>query len=45
MKIHPVGDEFFDADGWTDVTNLSAAFRNFRKRLNTTTGYNFAKYY
>jgi hypothetical protein len=33
MKIPPVGAEMFDADGrtdgWTDMTKLIVAFRNF----------------
>ena len=33
MKIHPVGAELFHADGrtdgWTDMTKLIVAFRNF----------------
>jgi hypothetical protein len=33
MKIHPVGDELFHADRWTDgqtnMTKLIFAFRNF----------------
>jgi len=35
MKIHPVGDELFHADGGTDgqtnTTKLIVAFRNFAK--------------
>ena len=31
MKIRPVGDELIHADGRTDMTKLSVAFRNFRK--------------
>jgi hypothetical protein len=29
MKIHPVGDELFHADGQTDMTKVIVAFRNF----------------
>jgi hypothetical protein len=29
MKIRPVGAEMFPADGQTDMTKLTAAFRNF----------------
>ena len=29
MKIHPVGAESFHADGRTDTTKLTVAFRNF----------------
>jgi len=29
MKICPVGEELFHADGGTDITKLTAAFRNF----------------
>ena len=29
MKIRPVGTELFHADGWTDMTKLTVAFRNF----------------
>jgi hypothetical protein len=29
MKIRPVGAEFFDADGRTEMTKLILAFRNF----------------
>ena len=29
MKIHPVGAELLNADGWTDMTMLTVAFRNF----------------
>ena len=29
MKIRPVGDELFHADGRTDMTELMVAFRNF----------------
>jgi hypothetical protein len=29
MKIRPVGDELFHADGQTDMTRLIVAFRNF----------------
>jgi len=29
MKILPVGDELFHADGRTDMTNLIVAFRIF----------------
>ena len=35
MKIRSVGDELFRADIWTDgqtdMTKLTAAFRNFRE--------------
>jgi len=29
MKICPVGALLFQAAGWTDMTKLTAAFRNF----------------
>jgi len=29
MKIRPVGAELFHADGRTDMTKLTAAFKNF----------------
>ena len=29
MKRRPVGDELFHADGWTGVTKVVVAFRNF----------------
>jgi hypothetical protein len=29
MKIRPVGVELFHADGQTDMTKLTVAFRNF----------------
>ena len=29
MKIRPMGDEMFWADGWKDIMKLSVAFRNF----------------
>ena len=29
MKIRPVGAELFHADGRTDMTGLTVAFRNF----------------
>jgi hypothetical protein len=29
MKIRPVGDEMFDADGQTDMTKLTVDLRNF----------------
>ena len=31
MKIHPVGAEYFDAYGWTNMVKLIVAFRNFTK--------------
>ena len=31
MKIRPMGAELFDADGCTEVTKLTVAFRNFAK--------------
>jgi hypothetical protein len=31
MKIRPVGDELFHADGWTDTMKLTVAFRSFAK--------------
>ena len=31
MKIRPVGAELFHADGQTDWTKLTVAFRNFAK--------------
>jgi len=34
MKIRPVGDALFHADGWTDrknLTKLIVSFRNFAK--------------
>jgi hypothetical protein len=37
MKIRPVGDELFHADGRTDMTKLIVAFRNFAKaRINVS---------
>ena len=30
MKIRPVGAELFHADGQTDMTKLTVAFRNLR---------------
>jgi len=32
MKIRPVGDELFHANGRADVTRLVVAFRNFCER-------------
>jgi len=29
MKIRPVGVQFFQADGWRDMSKLTFAFRNF----------------
>ena len=29
MKIRPVGAELFHANGWTDITKVIVAFRNF----------------
>jgi len=29
MRIHPVGDELFHADRWTEITKLIATFHNF----------------
>ena len=29
MKISPVGAKLLQADRWTDMTNLTVAFRNF----------------
>jgi hypothetical protein len=29
MKIRPMGAELFHVDGWTDMTKLIVAFRNF----------------
>ena len=29
MKIRPIGADFFHADGWTDMTKLIVAFRDF----------------
>ena len=29
MKIHPVGAEFFHADGWTGMTKLIVTLGNF----------------
>jgi hypothetical protein len=34
MKIHPVGAEFFYADGQTDTMKLIVAFRNFANSSN-----------
>jgi len=34
MKIRPVGAEFFHADGQTDMSNLTDAFRNFTNAPN-----------
>ena len=31
MKIRPVGAELFHADGRTDTTEITVAFRNFTK--------------
>jgi hypothetical protein len=31
MKFRPVRAELFHADGWTDMTKLRVAFRNFAK--------------
>ena len=31
MKFRPVGAELFHADGRTDMTKLTVAFRNFAK--------------
>jgi hypothetical protein len=31
MKIRPVGAKLFHADGRTDTTKLTVAFRNFAK--------------
>jgi hypothetical protein len=33
MKILPVGIEFFNADGQSDTTNSTVAFRNFTNCL------------
>ena len=33
MKIYPVGVELFHADGQTDMTKLTVAFRNFANAL------------
>ena len=35
IKIHPVGAEFFLADGQTDMTKLIVAFRNFPNAAKT----------
>jgi hypothetical protein len=32
-KRRPVGAEFFDADGQTDITKLMVAFDSFSKRI------------
>jgi hypothetical protein len=32
MEIRPVGAELFHADGWTDMTKLIVAFRNFANK-------------
>jgi len=38
MKILPVGDELFHADGTIDMTKLKVTFRNFfSNRLKTMT--------
>ena len=29
MKIHPVGAELFQTDGWTDIMKLIVTFQNF----------------
>jgi hypothetical protein len=39
MKIHPVGAELFHADGQTDTTKLTVAFRNFANAPNETHSY------
>jgi len=31
MKIRPMGVEFFNADGWTDMSKLIVAFHDFVK--------------
>jgi hypothetical protein len=31
MKIHPVGDELFRADGRTDMTELTVVFLDFHE--------------
>jgi hypothetical protein len=35
VKIRPVGDQLFQADGWTDrfISKLKVAFRNFATAL------------
>jgi len=33
MKIRPVGEELFHADGQTDMMNLIVTFRYFEKAL------------
>jgi len=33
MKIRKVWGELFSADGWTDMTKLTVAFRNFANAL------------
>jgi len=33
MKIRPVGDQLFHADGRTDITELTVDFRNFANAL------------
>jgi hypothetical protein len=35
MKIHPVGEELFHAEIWTDITKLIVAFHNFAKAPKT----------
>jgi hypothetical protein len=32
MKTRPVTAELFHADGWTDMTKLTVAFRKFCER-------------
>jgi len=36
MKIRPVGDEVFHANGQTDMTKLTVAFRNIAKAIQWT---------
>ena len=37
MKIRLFGAELFRADGWTDMTKLIVAFRNFARAPKTPT--------
>jgi len=36
MKFRPVGAQLFHTDGWTDMTKLAVAFRNFANAPKTT---------
>jgi hypothetical protein len=43
MKIRPVGAELFHADGETDMTKLTVAFRNFSNAPKNGNGTLFLK--